>query len=282
MSKRKPSDVSFITPSFDGMRDIWELYAHTFKIYWKSHPTVMKLGVETIDFDCAPFQTIKTGKNSSYSTVIRELAKNLKTKWVIVGVDDFPLSDDVNMDSLNEVLDEAERLDADFVNLLSMPLEIASLFEKSVANSPLKQMEYGSPYSVALGIGLWTTSSLLEVITDNMSAWEIERLCSQKKYDRNLKLFRLGERLRGTPPFKCVNLIQSQKWTRTGIEFCGKHDFPIDFEVRGVEKLKTRRSISIYEYLRYFIFFISIKCFGRHGARLLTKLAHTDMFKFQN
>jgi len=275
-------EVAFLVPSFDAMRDIWPLYVTSIKENWTDRPKVMCLGTEKADFEDDAFCTIKTGSNLKYSDIVLSLAQAVKNDWIILGVDDFPLKSHVNTNSLRLAVNLAAANKADFVNLLNMPFEIASIFEEVDTGSELVPIQHGSPYSIALGMGLWRRESLLKLIKPSMTAWEIERAGSDRIESFKPRLYRLGMVLKDQPPFQCVNLIQSKKWTREGIEYCTNNNHIVDINSRSLEPKVREVVVSAYQTLRFLFFSVAKSVIGLKGLKYFNKIVKSERVKFRN
>lgn len=274
--------LPILVPSYDGCSDIWPIFIDSILKNWPSHTGDILIGSETIRAEYRGHKIIPFGENAEYSSIIHGLADSVKSEWIILGVDDFPLSQAINRESFESACQQAWILNADFVHLLSMPLELASLFEDTSSDKVLTKIQNGFPYSVALGFGIWKASSVKKIIPKDHSGWQIERRCPELIKGSDFKLFRLGKRLRKNPPAKIINLIQSRMWTREGLAFCKSQNPNFLQNSRSIEKKRVRILLSVYEHLRFSICLVIVKLGGSPAKNWLSRLAQKNNIKVQN
>lgn len=282
MKSAAPLDLAILVPSFDGVAEVWPIFIEAFFRAWPDCPYRVYIGTNTRDVGDPRVTTIKVGPDPGYADTILAMLDQVTSEWVLLGLEDFPCAGPVNVDAIHHLACVGQQQDAAFINLIVLPGEMATLFQRPVPGGDLAEMTAGDPYCIALGGGLWKSAALRQCLVPGESAWQIERVGSWRVRGSGLRFFRLGRTWRQSPPFPIVNLIESRLWTRRGQSFARTLGIGVDLSSRPLEPRGRRLYLDLYQSVRYVAASVLVTL-GRGAARrYLARTVGEQKMRVQN
>jgi hypothetical protein len=171
MTVSEKLDLAILVPTFDGVAEVWPIFIEAFRQFWPQCPYPVYFGTNSLEVNDPMVRTIKVGPDKGYASTIIKMLDSVKSRWVLLCVEDFPFSGSVDEAAIHRVAEFAEANSAALVNLIAMPEEMASLFEQPLSGGQLAEIKAGDPYCVALGGGLWRTDALRQCLVAGAKFW---------------------------------------------------------------------------------------------------------------
>jgi hypothetical protein len=167
---------SVVVLSCDAYADLWPAFFALFDRFWEDCPFPVFLGSNTVDPKLPRVSVLKTGRDFGWSNSAATVFSQVRTKYVLLMLEDFFLREAVRTDRILDRLSDMERLRAAYVRLRPFPAP-----DRRVADAPeLGRIDVGAPYRAALQAALWRTERLLGLLRPGETAWEMEALGSRR------------------------------------------------------------------------------------------------------
>jgi len=103
----------------------------------------------------------------AWSTYILEYLKNISDEYVLFGLDDYLLSDSVNLREFEKVFRDFKASDCEM-------LRLDQLLEKDLENYSAEFMYKKHGYFVTTQLSIWRTASLIRILSCIRTPWEFE------------------------------------------------------------------------------------------------------------
>lgn len=231
-------DCSVLILSCDSYSDCWSPFFQLKDKYWKDCPYETYVATETKD--CKYAKALKHNYPiDQWTTRIREALKEIKTKYVLLMVDDFFIRDYVDQKRIDYVLKHFDDNTA-FFN-----------FEQEYDNNNVEcgldgfKKRINGICKISCQAGIWNREKLIKLLNISCSPWEWERLNIAKDYDYYINSsdciidygFKVGD-------FSIVH----GKWSQEIVPFFEKESIEIDYSKRGFFLSKNKFSIVIPNY----------------------------------
>lgn len=103
----KNNDVTILVNSCDFYEDAWYPFFKLLEIHWKDCPYSIVLNTENKEYNCdfMSVRTIKTGNDISWTARLRKALNSIDSEFVLFFLEDFFLTDDVNVLAFNKALE---------------------------------------------------------------------------------------------------------------------------------------------------------------------------------
>lgn len=225
--KAKSTELSIIIYSCWKNRDMWHVFSKLFKKYWAECPYNVVL------------VTDKCGKISSEELVFDRIvelddtwAKMIKaamyaaaTPYVMLWMDDYLLCDYVNDEDIERQLNRAKEYCAANFRLTESPKCCGNYKD----NQDIGYYKRGDAYSLSTQVGIWDQKFLNQLIHDEWSAWDFERIASLEKHeDTQPVLVALDYE------FPYEEGVRKGKWMVQGAKLCKRNGIHIDGGARPI------------------------------------------------
>lgn len=138
-------------------------------------------------------------------------------------MDDYFLKSQIDTSNIQKYIAICQKYNAGNLRLFS------STYCKTKDFSPeVGQVVEGSAYSISTQAEIWNVDFLQNIIHENWSAWDFERLGS-------LCLVNLRQPILYTKnyTFPYVEAVRRGKWLDDGIKLCTRHGYKLDFYIRA-------------------------------------------------
>lgn len=180
-------DVSVLIIGFDGYKDVWDHCIALMNKYWKDRPKTYLATSELIpDYDNV--EIITAGSNAEWSRKVQVALNTIHTPYVILMLEDFFITDQVDNEILKQVLNMVKTDNIKFYQLLVQLLK--QTWEKGdpyKGNRHIHVIPKDKKYGINLQAAIWNTEFLREKVgTENYNAWIFE-MNQLKTEDYNTK-----------------------------------------------------------------------------------------------
>lgn len=168
-------DLSILIVGFDGYKDVWDTDIYLLNKYWSDRPqtylatSVLRPEYENVD-------VISAGEGSEWSRKAYTALKEIKTKYVLLLLEDFFISSPVDnvlvLDSLQLVIDNNIKFYQVLVQLIKSTWEKGCPFQ---GEKRIKIIPQEKKYPLNLQAAIWDREFLLKTIgEENYNAWQFE------------------------------------------------------------------------------------------------------------
>ena len=227
MKQMNESDLSIIVYSCWKNREMWNIFSQLFEKYWKDCPYHLILltdryNEKEIESDLV-FKSIIVFDNT-WGNMIKRAIDECNTKYVMLWMDDYLLCDYINTEDILKQLERAKEYHAGNLRLIEEPK----------CNNLYQNQKYIGIYSyrvrtLSLQIGIWDVGFLNNIIQDNWSAWDFERIGS---IDTKNTKWPLLVSLDYTFPYE--EGVRRGKWMKSGANLCKRNQIKIDEKKRPI------------------------------------------------
>ncbi len=234
-------DCTVLVVSCDAYADVIPPFVSLWRKFWPDCPFETVLLTETIG--CEGFdRVLSVGKCNDWAPRISRALDQISTPYLLLVLNDYYLSEQVDTDRIVCRLKEAKRFDA--LNLRLCPNPPG---KKLLGNGDLLEMSKNVAYCITCQVGIWNRDFFAGLLSRVKSAWEFERYGSFMVGDETRPLL-----VTPTKEFPFVDAVHKGYWERIGVEVCSRNGIAVDFSARGLPPL----SVKIREGIKSLIFAI--------------------------
>ena len=234
------SDTAFIVVSCDKYSDLWGPFFKCFAKYWPDCPFDKYLVSNHQDFAEEGLDVLKIGEDMSYSDNLRLALSKIDHEWVILWLDDVFVSRQVNTNRLLHILDYAKHIGAGYLKLAAdMPMAYVGDLGEEIGPLPK-----GIKYRSAIGVTFYRKTTLLNLLTPNSNAWELDRSDIADTLDE--PFYALTPRASKHPPIGYVHLLVKGRWLPEALPFLRKEEFTDLIKLRETQTLGSVLYAKLY------------------------------------
>lgn len=228
------SDCTILVSSCDRYADLHEPFIRSFRQHWPTCPWPLVLLTETrcgLAHDAPAFdRVIQTGKGKSWSVMMAEALRALSTPYVMLMMDDYLLSADVDPTRMASRFAQMQTLNAANLRLVDSPKG-----GRPYRDTDLLECPKNTAYCVSCQVGFWARDYLLNLVSRTTSAWEFERAGS----------FMVGNEPRPilhtrTREFPFVDAVHKGYWEKDGLAACRANGLTPDLTCRTTPPVRVR------------------------------------------
>lgn len=228
-------DLTIIVPSCDKYKELWPLHFKFLFQYWSSLQTTYKdipiiLISNYESFEDPRIRNIKVGRDIAWSNNLLEALKEVKTRYVLLLLEDYIITDPVPVDRLIEVLNLMKKDHAAYTEVFLEPglwdgtMHASAkgvMLRKSVSRYKNDSLE--GRYRASLQACIWNVQDLKKTLRKGENAWQFESTGSNRTQYSKRPFYILTEE----PVFRYSNAAYQGKIHRSflkslkdqGIEF---------------------------------------------------------------
>jgi hypothetical protein len=197
--------IAILVLSCDKYSDLWESYAELFNRFWGDCPYDKYLASNTIEFNSLGFRSILMGADETWSHGVKIALSKLKDNYdyVFTTLEDSPLIEKV--DNIY-VVKAFESFTADDGNFLRTFMVVIPKIKP--INQYYGEVDNNTPYRQTCAYAVWKIKTLYEILDENESAWDFERIGVKRGFYYN-KFYCMYNN-----QFKLINLVIKGKLLR--------------------------------------------------------------------
>lgn len=213
--------------SCDKNADLFDLFYYCMEKYWPTHPEIVYSTEQCIN---PYYKTIcKNYPLEQYTRRLRETAKEIDCKNLLVMMDDTFIRKPVNAKLLNKL--------TTYINnyMISINLEPPRPFKPIDLkfNEILNIRHPSGRYHSSLQPQIWNKEKLIELFSIDCNPWEAEKLGDESVFTfGNIATSNIDFDYGKIPDKYPFSLVQG-KWTKEVKDFFDKEGLKIDYEKRG-------------------------------------------------
>jgi hypothetical protein len=235
--------IALLVLSCDKYSDLWPNYFHLLKTFWPDCPFRKYLQTNFLDFDDAnDLKILKIGKDKSWSDgLIKSVEKLNKYDYVLLMMEDMFLRKPVNNERLIRVIQNFINIDGNFITLINEPLS-----DKNYNNN-FGVISNGAIYRATATASLWKKEVLLDILDGNESAWQFEKLGSERT-DKYGKFYSVHESI-----FDFFHGVIKGAWAREAVVEFNQLGINIESDDRPIFSIIDCIKFKMYRGIRGFI-----------------------------
>jgi hypothetical protein len=215
-------DLSVLVLSCDKYSALWPLFFSNFRAFWPDcrYPVYLLSNHKAFDDDYV--SSIRVGDDIDWSTNLLSALAQIPTQYVLLMIDDAPLTNHVTSGHLEKILSVLSHIDLNYLNLKASPRPLKSSLSPDIGILPS-----GTLYRASLVPCIWKKSTLQQLLVKGENAWEFEINGSIRSdvYDNFLSL--------SAPFFEYLHIVVKGMILRSAVDYLisdrrlGELDFPI-------------------------------------------------------
>jgi hypothetical protein len=235
-------DCSILISSCDAYSDLWDSFFSLFRKFWPDNPFEIYLSAETKNYQNKYFDihviNDREGNKFWSRRIVYTLSK-IKTKYVILILDDFYLYDAVNTASIFDCIGYM-RLNPQVASFTFFPISLDTV-ESSYPGWELRRKE--GKFKVLSILALWNKEILTEYLSADENIWEWEANASKRSNYRDDEFFVESSNATKTFPydFRKYGLLGG-KWLKDTAGLFSDNGIHMDFSIRGYYDENSRAS----------------------------------------
>ncbi len=167
------NELSILIASFSKAYDIWNITDYYFNKYWSDNPYKVFLGANGNDkkkYCPKKWLYINKGADLSWSKSMIDYLNCINTKYVLVYLDDFALTNNVVTNSIDTIIDFMNKDNSKMVRLSSRPKPDVKI-NSMIGRISIKDRV---PYSTSLQAAIWDKEFLLDLLKYDFNPWQFE------------------------------------------------------------------------------------------------------------
>lgn len=174
----KKSNIDLLVVSCDSYSDVWNTFFSFFFHYWNDCPLDIYLLSNEKSYDQSRVNTIKVGRDISWSDNLLSGIDQLKKDYVLLLFDDLLLNKKVSTVYFNQLSKWINNHDPNYLRLCIS--HKPKYFDDLVGCIPNK-----TPYKTSTMPCIWKRSTLKKILNKSESAWDFEIKGSKRAYEFN-------------------------------------------------------------------------------------------------
>lgn len=241
-------DLSVLIIGYDGYKDVWDIDMYLLNKYWSNRPkTYLATSVLKPQYDGV--EILAAGEKSEWSKKAYNALKEIKTKYVLLMLEDFfvssPVDNNLVLDSLQLIKDNNIKFYQILVQLIKSSWEKGKPF---LGNKHIKIIPQRKKYPLNLQAAIWDREFLMNAIgTDNYNAWQFE---IKQISSNTINVEKIEYLIDDRNILNIEHTIVQSKYLRAPLKRLKRREPCIDFSGREVlsrkENLKYRFKLLMY------------------------------------
>ena len=164
--------LSIFISSSDKFEWLWPPFFYYFRKFWPDCPYDIYLGTESENLVEKDIIILKSGKNLKWGEVTIRNISQIKSKYVLLLLDDYFLQSKVDTNMIQEILLMFEQVEAKYIKLTENHNRMIS---KSEIFNSFTQITDKDHFGISLQAAIWDREFLLDILDANESPWEFEK-----------------------------------------------------------------------------------------------------------
>jgi hypothetical protein len=222
----KSTELSIIVYSCWKNRDMWEIFSILFRKYWKDCPYKVVLATDKYNKTDKEYVFDNVVElDDTWARMIKNAIKAADTPYVMLWMDDYLLCDYISDIDIEQQLQRAKQYKAANMRLIESP-KCKGIYKH---DRRIGYYKLGEAYSLSTQVGIWDSKFLYDMVNDEWSAWDFERMASLTKIkSKQPVLVSLDYQ------FPYEEGVRKGKWMVAGFNLCRRNGIKLDTTVRPI------------------------------------------------
>lgn len=210
--------ISLLIFSCDKYQDLWESHFFFLNKYWneRSIKTILVTDCNTsrkID----NVEIVSAGENSQFSDRMPVAVKCVNSKYIMITLDDYMLTEKVEEKKIENILDIMDEENLDYVRLYRYPRK--KIGSKLKGYRGIYRIDATKTYQVNLFVGIWRKDFLEKTFVEGKNAWQYEVSLASAAKKENAKCA-----MTNGNEFKIIDVVCKGKFFHKGYKFLKKYN----------------------------------------------------------
>ena len=260
LKKRIMNDLSIIVYSCFRNSDMWRIFSASMKKYWGDRTAPLILVTDRYEeFEDLLFDKVVC-IDSDWVTMISTAIRESKTKYVMLFMDDYLLTEVIDENELDKCIKIMEQSNALCIHLSGGNVVVGLLNSQYPNVSEYPQQ---SAYCLSLHACVWNSKLLLDLLDGKKwSAWDFERIGSMEYNDVAHPILVTNDY-----KFPYIEGVRKGKWLPDGVRWCRQNNITIDFMRRPAFSIFERMIIEGQGLLLHLFPNVIVKVQNLHNSK---------------
>ena len=221
------NSIAIVVSSCDSFFDAWRPFAFFFRKFWPDCPFPVYLITNELPIRSDFIRAIPVGEDCGWASNMKRALQEIETPRVLYLQEDYFLDAPVRGGQLAADLDYAitNDVDAFYLRARSQPEQ-----DFEPLNDRFGVVPINSDGRTRCQLSLWKRESLLAILREGESAWEMESRGSERTRDLRILSYRGRE---NAPINYLMSAIVRGLWTREALAMCASEKIAIEPRFRG-------------------------------------------------
>lgn len=176
----KDSNIAIVVNSFDGYKDLWDIFREIFDKYGLDCPFPKYLISNEADYVRDGVVNIKVGKETNWVERTIKAIEAIKEDYIVLFLEDYFPSKRIDFNEIRSIVERMQQEDIFFYRL--------SMRKGLPQNQSFIEIPEGSDYPITLQLAIWNKSMLCKIVNELHeggceSPWDFEfKLKNDYKY----------------------------------------------------------------------------------------------------
>ena len=226
--KTLKNNVAVLISSCDSCNDLWEPFFTLFFRYWPDCPYPVYLSTNHRNYEHPRVTTIKVGDDTDWSTGFRCALEQIQHPYLIVMMEDFLPIKTVNATMIERLVCYMEKKKAGYLRLFPCPGPDLPCDD----NQEVGEISKGADYRLSLQAAVWDKQTLLGLLREGESAWELELNGTKRTNDLDVPFLSV---IGDSPiPYFCTGVVKG-KWVKEAVKLCETEGIEVDLTMRSIQ-----------------------------------------------
>lgn len=173
-------------------------------------------------------KTIAIGDETDWSSDFRSMLEQIPQPYMIVLIEDYLLTQHIDTTVIEGLITYMEDREAGCLRLYPCPGP-----DRPCPDNPLVgEISKGADYRLSLQAAVWDKQTLLELLRDGESAWELELNGTKRTNDLDAPF--LGVIGDSPIPYFCTGVVKG-KWVKEAVKLCETEGIEVDLTARSIQ-----------------------------------------------
>jgi len=218
-------DLAILVISCDRYADLWPVFYHLLRKRWSDCSYPIFHGSNQVGSQELGVTNLLIGEDRSWAESARRMLERVPVPHVLVLLEDFFLRRQVRTDDIRKCHEALVKLDGHYLRLRPFPRP-----DRPVVSHPfLGEIEPGASYRTALQAAIWRRETLIRLLKDGESAWQMETRGSERS-----AAIPTGFYSTWRPVLHYTAGVTFGKWLPHVLHMCRREGAPLDLSRRSV------------------------------------------------
>lgn len=251
------SDIGILVVSCDAYKDLWVPFFYCFFKYWPDCPYPLYLGSNESTYEDPRVSPILIGRDVDYSSNLLAMLGRFPHEWLILWIEDRVLSAPTRSERVQRLIGLAQRRGVAYLKLIANhPFALLS-----DASEEIGDISKGARYRVCVTVALWQKKMLQQLLHPGETAWDIERLGSERSNLRGEAFCCTSFLKRRDPPLCTEHLLIKGRLLRDAKGFLRREGLEVHLAGRAIQGLVS------HLYARTYVALLNLYSRGRLFAQ---------------
>lgn len=254
--------VTILVNSCDSYEDTWYPMFKLLKKYWpnRTYPIVLNTETKKYDYEDMNIKTINLDKkfqnmNVSWSKRLKECLKKIDSKYILFLLDDFFVTDYVNNEFLEKVLNWIEN-DSNIAVFSFCVVEKNNYVDTLSSKYPMFNLRNKKgPYRFNCQAALWRKDILIKTLRNHESAWDWELIGNRRsrRIKKDFYTIASSDNMIFKYDYHEIGIVRG-KWSLPKTkDFFEKEGITIDYSIRNNKEKNIKKTNSFFEKIKLYL-----------------------------